>query len=71
MTGRGLFAAYDPKTPTTKRSASGGSRSTGTSGSLAATGSSPALPWLGGGVVGLGLLLLLLRRRLARGHTAS
>jgi hypothetical protein len=72
MTGRGLFAAYDPKTPAThNRSGSAGSRSSGNSGALAATGSSPLMPWLGGSVGGLGLLLLAVRRRWARGHIAS
>jgi hypothetical protein len=71
MTGRGLFAAYDPKST---RSSSGGrvtgsgSSSSADSGSLAATGTSPALPVTGGIVAGLALLLLMLRRRF--GHSA-
>jgi len=65
MSGRGLFAAYDPKSTRSSSgaSASGASGGSGT-GKLAATGSSPVLPITGGLAAGLGLLVLAVRRRL-------
>jgi len=67
VSGRGLFAKYDPKSATasgsTGSSGSSGRSGAGSTGSLAATGSSPVLPWVAGGVGGLGLLLLAVRRR--------
>jgi len=69
VSGRGLFAKYDPKSATasgsTGSSGSSGRSGSGSTGSLAATGSSPVLPWVAGGVGGLGLLLLAVRRRRA------
>jgi LPXTG-motif cell wall-anchored protein len=78
ISGRGLFAAYDPKKPTTStgRGATGsgsaagsgsgaGSASRSGSGSLARTGSSPALPIVALGVGLLGLAGYAARRRRA------
>jgi hypothetical protein len=68
VSGRGLFAKYDPKSTRTSngRSGSGGAIGAGSgSGSLAATGSSPLLPVTGGLLGAAGLLLLMLLRRRA------
>ncbi|HMC67702.1 MAG TPA: sialidase family protein, partial [Mycobacteriales bacterium] len=68
VSGRGLFARFDPKSSTHSVSgtSSGSGSSAGSSGSLAATGSSPLVPILGAVLAGIALLLLGVRRRLHR-----
>src|SRR4051794_17676475 len=68
VSGRGLFAKYDPKTGSASGTTSSSSTvsSTGSNGSLAATGGSPLVPILGGVLGGIALLLLGVRRRLHR-----
>jgi hypothetical protein len=61
LSGKGLFAAYDPKKPGSTPGSGGNTRGTGTGagsgGGLADTGSSPTLPLVGTGLLLAGLAL--------------